>query len=288
MVTSAVTPQTGPFYIEGAEPGDILVVTIDKLEANRATGTSRWVITPNAIDPASLARNREERRVTWDIDKNQGIVRLDLAAAIPGTDWAARFQPPAFELPLRPMLASLGVAPSTAEGSESTIAGAFGGQLNYAGITAGVRVMLSVAQPGALLVLGLGQARQGDGSIAGSGIDTSLNVEFSVEIVKKKEWPHSTVMRPLTVAGEFPIEAPRLESDTELKTIGTGASLLQALQRATLELHHWLDDDFGLSERSVSILLSQTIEYDIADVSGPFTIVAKIAKAHLLRPAPAP
>src|SRR5262249_53665034 len=113
-------------------------------------------------------------------------------------------------------------------------------------------------------------------------------VEFSVEVVKKKEWPHSTVMRPSTVAGEFPIEAPRLESDTELKTVGTRATLLEALQRATLELHHWLHRDLRVSEPSASILLGKTIKYEIADVSGPFTIVATTAKANLLRPTPAP
>ena len=145
--------------------------------------------------------------------------------------------------------------------------GPFGGNLDYAGLTAGVKVMLPVFQPGALLFLGHGQARQGDGEVGGGGIETSMDVEFSVELVKKKEWPHSSVIRPSTVAGEFAIGGPRIETDAYLMAVGSAPSLLQALQHATTELHHWLDDDFGFSERSLSILVGQAIEYEIATIA---------------------
>ena len=186
------------------------------------------------------------------------------------------------------MLGSLGVSLAFTEGSTTTEAGPFGGNLNYAGITAGAKVMLPVYQPGALLFLGDGKARQGDGEVGGGGIDMSMDVEFTVELVKKKEWPHSSVMRASTIAGEFPIEWPRIETADYVMAVGTAPSLLQALQHATTELHHWLDDDYGFSERSLSIFLGQAIEYDVATVADKsFTVVAKVKRSYMPREAAA-
>jgi acetamidase/formamidase len=108
-------------------------------------------------------------------------------------------------------------------------------------LTTGARVMLPVFQTGALLFLGPGHARQGDGGVTGTGIETSMDVEFSVEVVKKKEWPHSSVTRPSTVVGEFEQGWPRVETD----------------------------DDLSIAEPA-------------------FTVVAKVRKAYLPRPAPTP
>jgi acetamidase/formamidase len=190
-------------------------------------------------------------------------------------------------MPLRPSLASIGVAPARAESLRTTTAGRFGGNLVSSAVTAGSRVMLPVLQTGALLFLGHGHARQGDGGVTGTGIETSMDVEFSVEVVKKKEWPHSSVARPSTVVGEFEQGWPRVETDEYLMTIGTASSLQEALQHATIELHHWLDDDFGLSEKTVSIFVGQAMEYEITSVAEPsVTVVAKVRKSYLPRPAP--
>jgi acetamidase/formamidase len=108
-------------------------------------------------------------------------------------------------------------------------------------------------------------------------------------VVKKKEWPHSSVVRPSTVVGEFEMKWPRIESRDYLMTVGSGSTLLQALQHATLELHHWLDDDFGLSERAVNIFVGQAIEYDIASLAdNAFTVAAKVRKSYLPRPVAIP
>jgi len=149
--------------------------------------------------------------------------------------------------------------------------------------------MLPVSEPGALLFLGHGHAREGDGEAGGSGIETSMDVEFSVALVKQKKWPHSTVVRPSTVAGEFEILSPRVETGDYVIAIGSATSLQQALQHATTELHHWLDDDYGFNERSLSILLGQAIEYQIANAIGPsFTVVAKVRKSYLPQPVAVP
>jgi acetamidase/formamidase len=255
QVASGPNPQTGPFYIEGAEPGDMVIVAIEKLEINRGTAYSSSLLAPYAVDPATLlARaDREPRRATWLLDKTKGIARLD------GPELGA------LELPLRPMLGCVGVAPARKEAISTATPGAFGGNMDYAGLNAGVRVMLPVSEPGALLFVGDGHARQGEGEVVGTGLETSLDVEFSVSLVKKS-----------TIAW------PRLENDQHLMVLGSARPLLQALQHATSEMHRWLMNEYGLSDRGASLLMGQALEYEVANVVDPnFTVVAKIRKTLL-------
>ncbi len=282
-ITTGASPHTGPFFIDGAEPGDLLVVTIEKLQPNRATGSSTAVMVPASVRPGAFTSRVDAARVPWTIDPARGVVRFDLSAA-GRTGWRSRFETPALELPLRPTLASIAVAPASGA-AISTTSGPFGGNMGAAALAAGTRVMLPVFHPGALLFLGHGHARQGDGAVGGTGVETSLDVEFSVEVVKKQEWPHSSTVRPSTVVGEFPLGWPRVENDDAVMTVGTAASLQDALQHATVELHHWLDDDFGLSERAVNVFLGQAIEYEVARLGDrEFTVVAKVRKAYLPKP----
>jgi amidase len=261
QVTPGPNPQTGPFFVEGAEPGDMLVVSIDRLEINRTTASSGSLLAPYTVDPAAIAQrvDREPRRVTWLLDKAKGVARLD------APDIAT------IELPLRPMLGCLAVAPARKEAVSTTTPGAFGGNMDYAGLTAGVKVMLPVNEPGALLFLGDGHARQGEGEVVGTGLETSLDVEFTVTLVKKKT-----------------IGWPRLENDTHVMVLGSERPLLQALQHATTELQRWLVADYGLSERAAAILMGQALEYEIANVVDPhFTVVAKMRKSILAAVKPA-
>jgi acetamidase/formamidase len=287
-VAQGPNPQTGPFFIEGAEPGDLLVVTIVTLTPNRASGSSAATMAVDAVEPGSLSGKRDSTRVPWTIDTAKRLVRFDLET-LGGTGWRSRFVSPVFEMPLAPTLASISVAPAGQDAVSTTTAGRFGGNLMAAGITAGASVMLPVLQPGALLFLGHGHARQGDGGVTGTGIETSLDVELTVDVVKKKEWPHSSVVRPSTVVGEFDILWPRIETAEHLMAVGGGKTLLEALQHATLELHHWLDDDFGLSERAVNIFVGQAIEYEVANIAdATFTVVAKTRKSYLPKPVATP
>ena len=281
--------QTGPFFVEGAEPGDLLVVTIERLEPKAAVGYSTSIVLSHAVPPAALSRRPDTNRYAWSIDKVRGVVRLDLRTAMPNVNWRTRFDAPAFEIPLRPTLGSIAVAPAGQDVVASAAAGAFGGTMTAAGLGAGARVMLPVFRSGALLFLGHGLAGKGDGAVTGTGIETPLEVEFRVDVVKRQEWPHSSEVRGSTVVGEFPMGAPRVETGDYLMAIGSGPSLAQALQHATIELHHWLDDDFGLNERSVSVFIGQALEYEVASLADPHvTVVAKVRKAYLPRNASAP
>src|SRR5688500_16979201 len=139
--------------------------------------------------------------------------------------------------------------------------------MDYAGLTAGVKIMLPVYEPGALLFIGDGHARQGEGEVAGTGLETSMDVEFTVELVKKKS-----------------IGWPRLESETHIMVLGSERPLLQALQHATTEMLRWLVADYGFSERGGSTFMGQALEYEIANVVDPhFTVVAKVRKSALPR-----
>jgi acetamidase/formamidase len=131
----------------------------------------------------------------------------------------------------------------------------------------GVTLMLPVNEPGALLFLGDGHARMGEGEIVGTGIETSIDVQFSVDPVKHKS-----------------IGWPRMETATHIGVLGSGRPLLEAFQHATTELQKWLIADYGFTERGAQAFMGQAAEYDIANVVDPnFTVVAKIPKAILAR-----
>ena len=250
-------PQTGPFYVEGAEPGDVLVVRFEKIEPSRATAWSSSVLAPYVADPAFLRHDaeREQTTETWEIDKARGVASIT----------SDTIRPRRIEVALRPMLGCVAVAPPRKEAVSTSTPGEFGGNMDYNGMVVGVKLMLPVSEPGALLFIGDGHARQGDGEVVGNALEVSMDVEFSVDLIKDRE-----------------IGWPRLENDEYLMTIGSARPLLQALQHATTELQHWLMNDYGFDERGSSLLMGHALEYDIANVVDPhFTVVAKIRKALL-------
>ena len=247
-------PQTGPFYVEGAEPGDVLVVRFEKIEPSRPTAWSSSVLAPYTSDPAYLRHEaeREQTTETWEIDKARRVARVT----------SDTIQPKGIEVPLRPMMGCVAVAPARKEAVATSTPGAFGGNMDYNGIVAGVSLMLPVSEPGALLFVGDGHARQGDGEVVGNALEVSMDVEFTVELIKDGR-----------------IGWPRMETEDHIMTLGSARPLLQALQHATTELQRWLMADYGFDERGSSLLLGHAMEYDIANVVDPhFTVVAKIRK----------
>jgi len=250
-------PETGPFYIEGAEPGDTLVVHLVRLEPNRATGFSSNLLAPYTADPGFLRSEalRKAEQVTWHIDKQKGIAWLN----------GEGYTGPRIELPLRPMLGCVATAPANNAAFPSTFPDNFGGNMDYNGMGAGATLMLPVFEPGALLFLGDGHARQGDGEVLGNAIETSLDVEFSVDLMKHKQ-----------------IRWPRLETGDSIMVLGSSRALNEALQHATTELMRWLMESYGYDERGASLLLGQAMEYEISNIVDPeFTIVAKMRKQYL-------
>jgi amidase len=250
-------PETGPFYIEGAQPGDTLVVHLLRLEPNRATGFSGTLLAPYAADPAFLRGEalREPKTLIWQIDKKKGVATLD----------SPDFKPGHLELPLNPMLGCVATAPAGKAAIPTSTGDNFGGNMDYNGMVAGTTLMLPVFEPGALFFLGDGHARQGDGEVTGGAIETSLDVEFSVDVIKGKK-----------------INWPRLENDDYIMVLGSSRSLVEALQHANTEMQRWLMADYGFDERGSSLLMGQGMESVISNVVDPeFTIVARMRKRYL-------
>lgn len=248
-------PQTGPFYIEGAEPGDTLLVRLDRLYPNRDHGYSATVVAPNVVDPWYVRHLPQGGRADWQIDREQGTATL----ISPETKLENLC------LPLSPMLGCFGVAPGRGQAISTATSGEHGGNMDYRGFREGVTVFFPVFVPGALFHVGDGHAVQGDGEIVGTGIEISFDVQFTVRVLKGRR-----------------IHWPRGENRTHIFTVGNARPLDQAVQHATTEMLRWLQDDYELDPVGASILLGQCVEYDLGNVFDPaYTMVCKMAR-HLL------
>jgi acetamidase/formamidase len=260
-VATGSNPMTGPFYINGAEPGDMLVVHLQRIVPTCKEGWTTFSLASNVLDPAYLPELPYRPR---DPDWHAAVWELDPAA------WTATLRSPqtslgALCLPLDPMLGCFGVAPSGEQAITTATSGAHGGNMDYRGHKAGTTVYFPVFVPGALFFLGDGHAVQGDGEISGTGIETSMEVEFSVELVKNKL-----------------IRWPRGENAEYLFTTGNARPLDQALQHATSELVRWLKEDYHLDPAALGLLLGQVVEYEVGNVFDPaYTMVCKIKKSFL-------
>jgi amidase len=251
-------PQTGPFLISGAEPGDTLAVHFDRLRPNRRQGWTAASLAPNVVDPDFVPRLPSERGlVEWDVDVEKWQATLVSAETALGQ----------YAVELSPMLGCFGVAPPRGQAISTATSSTHGGNMDYRGFVEGVTVYFPVHVPGALLFVGDGHAVQGDGEIVGTGIEISFDVQFTVHLLKGKK-----------------ITWPRAENSDYLMTVGNARPLDQALQHATTELMHWLMEDYGLDTRAASILLGQCVRYEVGNVFDPaYTMICKIEKKRLSR-----
>jgi amidase len=257
QVTPRGNPQTGPFYVAGAEPGDTLIVRLDRVSPNRAIGYSGSVVAPNVVEPSYVRELPERELAEWRVDNKSGTATLIKPETKLGN----------LVIPLAPMLGCFGVAPPGSQAISTATSGEHGGNMDYRGFVTGVIVYFPVFVPGALLYVGDGHATQGDGEIVGTGIEISMQVQFTVHVVKGKL-----------------IRWPRGENAEYIFAVGNARPLDQAVQHATTEMLHWLNEDYALDARGASLLLGQCVEYDLGNVFDPaYTMVCKLWKG-LLRP----
>lgn len=261
-------PLTGPFYVEGAEPGDAIVVHLNRVRLNRTTGYTAYrvgALSPEAQDKYSPKPYAEgavlpgrSDLAPFSIDLKTGLVRpkKPLSSRIDLTFKAV------------PMLGCIGVAPAAAEAPTSGPAGAYGGNMDYKEIREGASVTLPVSVPGAYLFLGDGHALEGDGEAVGSGIETSLDVQFTVSLRKKAS-----------------LTDPRVENSEYLISIGartaSSHSLNDALTIANSDMMRWLIEEYGIEPIAAHLLIGHQARYDVAALSGVMAI--KIPKRTLLK-----
>jgi len=261
-------PLTGPFFVEGAQPGDALAVRFRKIRMNRNWGYSSqrlglFALTPNAIEKLYPAEHKKDAvfpgradLVRWDLDLERQTVRLG----------EPRSQRIALEFAARPMLGCVGVAPGGGFAPTSGPAGPYGGNLDYNEVREGSTVFLPVYHPGGLLFIGDGHALQGDGEPTGNGVETSMDVEFSVEVRKGAN-----------------LSGPRLENDEHIISVGAqpefASALDRGLQMATTDMVRWLTEEYRLEPWAAHLLVAFQGRYDVVTIAGSMAL--KVPKRYL-------
>ena len=251
-------PQTGPFYVETAMPGDVLVVRLNRVRLNRDWAISDDGIVGRALDPDFAVKMKDGfKNVRWRLDRQRGVAMLETP-----TDHLA-----SFTVPIRPMLGCVAVAPGFGAAPPPTgDSGRFGGNMDFNEIVEGATVYLPVMQPGALLYVGDGHAVQGDGELNGNALETSMDVEFSVDVITSKA-----------------LMTPRVESPTHIMTVGLGGTLEDALRAATASLGQWLEQDYNLTPSEIAMVLGSSVEYTISEVADRNAgVAARLRKDRLV------
>jgi acetamidase/formamidase len=249
-------PQTGPFYIEGAMPGDTLAVHFNKIRPNRDTAfQARDALFSGVLPPGYKQEPTEKWSALWKLDRAQGTATPDQPSE----------KLKNFKVKLIPMLGCVGLAPFWNRADTSGELGPYGGNLDYNQIVEGTTLYLPVYQAGALLTVGDGHALQEDGEITGNGFETSMDVEFTVDLL-----PNELLNQPWA------------ENDQYIMVSGVAGSLTESLQIATAGLSNWLKSYYRLNTSEVATVLASSIHYDIATVVDPRThVVARISKEAL-------
>lgn len=255
QVNEGGNPQTGPFYVEGAAPGDTLAVHIERIEPNRARGYSRATVSRNVVDPDYVPELPEQAREEWQVDWPQRTATL----LAPNTSLGA------WTVHLAPMLGCFGVAPRRGQAISTSTSAEHGGNMDYRGFAVGAIAYFPVFVEGALFFLGDGHAQQADGEITRTGIEISMDVQVTLRVLKGKT-----------------INWPRGEDAGFIFTVGNARPLDQALQHATTEMLRWLQQDYGMDALAANIFLGHSVVYEVGNVIDPaYTMVCKVPKVLL-------
>ena len=250
-------PETGPFYIEGAEPGDTLVVHIVRLKLNRDYALSDDDVVSRATDTHLAVRFKDNgKSVRWKLDRVNGTASVDQ----PGEHMKS------FSIPVRPMLGCVATAvgPPVAP-PPSGDEGWYGGNMDFNEVGEGATVYLPVSNPGALLYFGDGHALQGDGELNGNALETSMDVTVQVDVLQGRRMP-----------------TPRIETADALIAMGLGGTLEDALRGATSSMADWLAEDYKLTPSEQAEFLGVASEIHISEVADRNAgVVLKIKKRDL-------
>ncbi len=250
-------PQNGPFFIAGAEPGDTVAVRIERLTLNRDYADSLDSVVGRALGSSLVPQAAElGKPVRWRLDRDKGVARPEKAQGALA-DYA---------VPLRPMLGGLALAPGFGAPAMSTgDTGRSGGNMDFNEVIAGNTVYLPVQQPGGLLYLGDAHALQGDGETSQYALETSMDVVFSVRLIKGKA-----------------INMPRVESPTQIMVLGQAGSLDEAMRFASTGLLQWLREDYAMTLSQAAQVLGSAVRFDVANLAGRSVgVSARVDKALL-------
>ena len=253
-----INPQTGPFYLEGAEPGDTLAIHLIDVQPARDWAVSTTVplfgaLTSTKFTP-TLQPPLPERTWVYAVDRTRGVVTY---SAI-DTDHRV-------DLPLEPFLGTVGVAPAAGEARNVLVPEAFGGNMDTPEARAGTTIYLGVNVDGALFSIGDGHYTMGEGEVCGVAVEGAMDTLLTVDLIK----------------GVY-CEWPRLEDDDSIMVAGSYRPLEDAFRIAHTQLIRWISEATGMSVLDAYQLVTQGSRSPIANVcDANYTIVAKMPKRYL-------
>lgn len=251
--------EVGPFYIEGATTNDVLVVEVIDVTPNGPLAGTQLYSDFGGLATDSRLRLLNDpiapRRYEWRLDRN----------AMTGTTELPDSRMSEITIPLRPMLGRVAVAPRGEEAFTGLWPGDFGGNMDAPEVRAGTTVYLPIFHDGAYFYFGDGHARQGEGEVNGTGLETSMDVTLRIDLIKGKQ-----------------IDWPRLEDENYIMVAGSARPLIDAFRLAHVELIEWLETEYGFGRWDAYMLVGQLGENTIANIVDPiYTVVAKFPKEHL-------
>jgi acetamidase/formamidase len=255
-----LNPQTGPFFVEGAEPGDTLAVHFVSVEPARDWGVSTTFPLFGALTSttATVALQDPLPEVVWryEVDRSRRTIRYE-----------ARRGDYSVELPLEPMHGTVGVAPPNLEARSALVPGSWGGNMDTPEMRSGTTCYLGVNVEGAMFSLGDGHYRQGEGETCGVAVEGAMDTVLIVDLVKGRATPW-----------------PRLENDVSIMSTGSARPLEDAFRIAHGDLVLWLAEERGLDRLDAYQLVTQISETPVANACDPnYTVVAKARKEYLPR-----
>jgi acetamidase/formamidase len=253
-----VNPQTGPFYVEGAEPGDTLAIHFIDIQAARDWAVSTTIplfgsLTSTKYTP-TLQDGLSEKVWMYEVDKQKKVAKFKAVDSNYEVD-----------IPMHPFHGTVGLAPAAFEARSALVPEAFGGNMDTPEACKGATIYLGVNVKGALFSLGDGHYAQSQGEVCGVAIEGAMNTVIVTDLIKKKycEWP-------------------RFENDHFIMTAGSYRPLEDAFRIAYTQMVRWVSQDFGLSLMDSYQLVSQVAETPVANVVDPnYTVIGKVAKRFL-------
>ncbi|MGQ0669439.1 MAG: acetamidase/formamidase family protein [Actinomycetota bacterium] len=255
-----VNPQTGPFFVEGAEPGDTLAIHFVSIEPSRDWAASTTV-------PLFGALTSTHQTATLQDPLPEVVWIYDVDALKRTVTYRAAYGDYSVELPLDPMHGTVGVAPAAFEARSSLVPDAHGGNMDTPEMRAGTTCYLGVNVEGALFSIGDGHCRQGEGETCGVAVEAAMNTVIAIDLIKGASTPW-----------------PRLENDDHVMSTGSARPLEDAFRIAHADMVEWLSNAYGFAKLDAYQLLTQVSESPVANVCDPnYTFLAKVAKRHLPR-----
>lgn len=253
--------EVGPIYVEGATPKDILVVRVRRVRPNHDLAAAQIYPDFGGLATEDRVRLLNEpippRRYVWRLDRQRNTATTELPDS----------RMKSITIDLRPMLGRVAVAPRGEEAFNGIWPGDFGGNMDAPEVREGTTVYLPIFHEGAYFYFGDGHARQGHGEVAGTGLETSMDVVLELDLIKGKT-----------------IDWPRLEDADYIMVVGSARPLMDAFRIAHVELIEWMVDEYGFGKWDAYALLGQVGESTIANVVDPlYSVVAKYPKRFLGR-----